>query len=83
MTLSKEDIAFLADSTAVNVPGFSGIVTDNEASDQALLLNTPIGDNIWRGMKVVVKGNKGSGRATMVNAPMGNAAFRDLLQARK
>ena len=86
MTLTKEDIAFLAEPVTpptANATGFSGTVRDNEAFNHALQVNTPIGVDIWKGMNVVVERNKASDRASQVNAPMSEAAFLALLAARK
>jgi len=86
LTLTKEDIAFLAEPAApaaAKATGFSGTVRDNEAFNHALQVNTPIGVDIWNGMDVVVERNKASNQASQINAPMSEAAFLALLGARK
>ena len=86
MTLTKEDIALLAepvDTAAAKTTGFSGTARENEAFHYALQVNTPIGVDIWKGMDVIAERNMAFNQARQVNAPMSETAFLALLKARK
>ena len=85
LTLTKEDIALLAEPAApaaTKTQGFSGIIRENEAIRKALQINTPIGVDIWKGMNLFVEGNKATDQACQINGPMSEAAFRALLEAK-
>ncbi len=61
------------------------IVRDNEASEFALQVNTPIGVDVWKGMgSVAIERNKAAGYASQWNYPIASVdTFLTALEMRK
>lgn len=96
MTLTEDDIVALSQAKISIVPGEdnisdrvadqrSRIIRQNEATEWALQVNTPIGVDVWKDMdSVIIERNKATGNASQWNYPMASAdAFLTALEMRR
>jgi hypothetical protein len=73
-----------------NEPGASGtkvdstrIIVDNLTEEQALQINGPVGEDMWRKVShLEIKRNKASGNSTQLNYPVNMEVFKQVMAAR-
>ncbi|KAH6839486.1 hypothetical protein B0I37DRAFT_386566 [Chaetomium sp. MPI-CAGE-AT-0009] len=97
VTLTKDDITFLSSppqhenfvapiqQEVITVPRTNTVrmIRGNEASQNALQVNTPIGQDLWDGVATVrVEDNRATGCASQLNYPTSIEAFLAVVQAR-
>lgn len=59
------------------------IIIGNMTEDQALMLNSPIGKDIWKNIsRLEIRDNHAKGSSTMINYPMNIDLWKDILDRR-
>ncbi|KAL6822740.1 hypothetical protein J3E69DRAFT_337773 [Trichoderma sp. SZMC 28015] len=84
VTLTEDDIVALS-QPKILADQRSRIIKDNEATEWALQVNTPIGVDVWKDMdSVIIERNKATGNASQWNYPMASVeAFLAALEMRR